>query len=71
MSSGTVDHTLTNLLNFHEQWTPALDRKSGVFDFRKAFDCVPHLRLLQKLDQLGIVCRLHSWIQSFLNKRTL
>ncbi len=66
---------LTNLLYSHEQWTRALDRKSGVhviyFDFRKAFDCVPHLRLLQKLDQLGIAGRLHSWIQSFLTKRTL
>ncbi len=41
------------------------------FDFRKAFDWVPHLRLLQKLDQLGIAGRLHSWIQSFLTKMTL
>ncbi len=41
------------------------------FDFRKAFDCVPHLRLLQMLDQLGTAGRLHSWIQSFLTKRTL
>ncbi len=40
------------------------------FDFRKAFDCVPHHRLLQELDQLGIAGRLHSWIQSFLTKRT-
>ncbi len=66
---------LTNFLYYHEQLTRALDRKSGVdviyFDFRKAFDCVPHLRLLQKLDQMGIAGRLHSWIQSFLTKRTL
>ncbi len=41
------------------------------FDFRKSFDCVPHLRLLQNLDQLGIAGRLHSSIQSFLTKRTL
>ncbi len=41
------------------------------FDFRKAFDCVPHLRLLQKLDQMGMAGRLHSWIQSFLTKMTL
>ncbi len=67
--------TPKNLLNSHEQWTQALDRKSGVdviyFYFKKAFDCVPHLWLPQKLDQLGIACRLHSWIQTFLTKRTL
>ncbi len=40
------------------------------FDLRKAFYCVPHLRLLQKLDQQGTAGRLHSWIQSFLTKRT-
>ncbi len=60
--------------NSYEQWARALDRKSGVdviyLDFRKAFDCVPHLRLLQKLDQVRIAGRLHSWIQSFLTKRT-
>ncbi len=66
---------LTNLLNPSEQWTRALAKKSGVdviyFDFRKAFDCVPHLRLLQKLDQLGISGRLYSLGQWFLTKRTL
>ncbi len=41
------------------------------FDIRKAFDCVPHLRLLQKLDQLGTSGMLHSCVQSFLTKRTL
>ncbi len=66
---------LTNLLNSSEQWTRALERKSGVdviyFDLRKAFDCVPHIRLLQKLVQLGIAGRLHSWIRNILTKRTL
>ncbi len=41
------------------------------FDFKKAFDCVPHLRMLHKLSELGICGRFHSWIQSFLTKRTL
>ncbi len=41
------------------------------FDFRKVFDCGPHLRLLQKLDLLGISGRLYIWLQSFLTKRTL
>ncbi len=41
------------------------------FDLRKTFDCVPHFRLVQKLDQLGISGRIHSWIQIFLTKRML
>ncbi len=41
------------------------------FDFKKAFDCVRHLRRLHKLNELGICGRLHSWMQKFLTKRTL
>ncbi len=41
------------------------------FDFKKAFDCVPHLRMLHKLNELGICGRIHSCIQSLLSKRTL
>ncbi len=57
-----------------EQWTRALDKKAGIdvinVDLKKAFDCAPHLRMLHKLNELGICGRLYSWIQSFLNKRT-
>ncbi len=61
----TRQHGFSNgLINSYEQWTRALDRKSRVdviyLDIRKVFDCVPHFRLLQKLDQLGIAGRLHS-----------
>ncbi len=35
------------------------------------FDCVPHLRMLHKINELGISGSLHSWIQSFLTKRRL
>ncbi len=66
---------LTNLLNASEQWTSALDKKAGVdviyFDFKKAFDCVSYLRMIHKLNKLGICGRLHSWIQSFLTKWAL
>ncbi len=41
------------------------------FDFRKAFVCVHHLRLLQKLNNLGISSRFRSWMWSFLTKTTL
>ncbi len=41
------------------------------FDVEKAFNCFYHLRLLQKLDELGISGMPNCCIQSFLTKRTL
>ena len=38
-------------------------------DFRKAFDSVPHQRLLLKLRNYGIHGRLHRWLGSFLTHR--
>ena len=39
---------LTNLLEVFEHWTKSLDEGYGVdvIDYRKAFDIVPHQRLL-------------------------
>ncbi len=63
---------LANLLNASEQWTRSLDKNSGVdviyFDFKEAFDFAPHLRMLHKLNKLGICSRLHSWILATLPK---
>ena len=39
------------------------------FDFAKAFDSVPHQRLLSKLSAYGIDGHLFRWIQSFLLNR--
>lgn len=39
-------------------------------DFAKAFDCVPHNKLLYKLSVLGIDPSVLSWIQSYLDDRT-
>lgn len=41
-----------------------------VLDFAKAFDTVPHNRLLGKLRHYGINGMLHLWISSFLKGRT-
>ena len=39
-----------------------------VLDFSKAFDVVPHQRLLHKLDHYGIRGTTLNWIQNFLTK---
>ena len=42
----------------------------AVMDFSKAFDVVPHQRLLSKLDYYGIREKPLQWIESFLSNRT-
>jgi hypothetical protein len=42
----------------------------AILDFEKAFDKVPHERLLSKLDFYGIRGNLHKWIRHFLTERT-
>ena len=41
-----------------------------LLDFQKAFDNVPHEKLLIKLQQYGITGQLHRWINSFLSNRS-
>lgn len=40
-----------------------------IMDFSKAFDCVPHKRLLHKLENFGVTGKFHKWISNFLTKR--
>ena len=46
------------------------DIDSIYLDFRKAFDTVPHLRLMNKLKAYGIEGSLAKWIYSFLTGRS-
>ena len=41
----------------------------ALLDFSKAFDVIPHHRLLNKLDFYGIRSKTKQWITSFLTKR--
>ena len=41
-----------------------------ILDFSKAFDTVPHRKLLHKLNNYGIDGNLNRWIGQFLNNRT-
>ena len=40
-----------------------------ILDFQKAFDSVPHERLLMKLDHYGLSHQLQLWIRAWLTKR--
>jgi ribonucleases P/MRP protein subunit RPP40 len=63
------------LLESLELWTRTLDQGHGLdiiyLDYRKAFDSVPHKRLLAKLRSYGISGKLLDWIENFLTDRTM
>ena len=64
---------VTQLLKVLEDWTVAIDSGKSVdviyLDFQKAFDRVPHNRLLSKLRSYGIGGNLFGWIRNFLSNR--
>ena len=66
---------LTNLLEALEEWTKALDDGFGLdivfLDYQKAFDTVPHKRLLKKLKSYGISGNVLKWIEDFLLERRM
>ena len=63
---------LTNLLEYLEHITELLDNQKPVdciymyFVIAKAFDKVPHQRLVIKLKKLEIDSNIHSWIELWL-----
>ena len=64
----------TQLLELMEELTETLDSSEDIdiiyLDFWKAFDKVPHKRLLKKLWGYGIQGKVHSWIKEFLTGRS-
>ncbi len=61
---------LTNLLETFEDITKMIDEGGGVdmiyLDYSKAFDSVPHKRLLSKLKACGLSDEILKWIEEFL-----
>jgi len=61
------------LLKAVEEWSESLDNGNSVdilyLDFKKAFDSVPHARLLAKLSAYGFRGKLLGWIKTFLTGR--
>ena len=57
---------LTTMHDLMQHWDMNVQIDLAVLDFSKAFDTVPHNRLLGKLQHYGINGQIHKWIESFL-----
>ena len=64
----------TQLVEAVHDWAASMNKCHQsdliLLDFSKAFDCVPHQRLLHKLHYYGISGPTLYWVQSFLSNRT-
>ena len=63
----------THLLSVIETWTDQLEKGMDIdalyFDFSKAFDTVPHRRLLSKLRSCKISKQIIDWVEAYLSNR--
>ena len=61
------------LLNVLDAWTETIYKGIPIdaiyLDLTKAFDTIPHHRLLNKLNGYGIKGMVHQWIKNFLQYR--
>ena len=66
--------TSSQLLECTEEWSELLEQGKTVdvvyLDFKKAFDSVPHQRLLKKICAYGIRGKVLEWMTCFLTGRT-
>ena len=64
---------ILQLLKVVDEWSKYIDMNKQIdciyLDFQKAFDTVPHKRLLKKLESSGITGTLLKWLQDFLSNR--
>ncbi len=64
---------ITQILEALDTWTSIIEEEDTVdsiyLDFAKAFDSVPHQRLLTKIKALGIDGKVLAWLAAFLSNR--
>ena len=64
---------MTQLLESMDDWTSIIEESGSVdiiyTDFQKAFDSVPHRRLIQKMKSAGINGSVLRWVEDFLANR--
>ena len=64
---GSLRSCATQLVQFVHDIISNLETDLIIMDFAKAFDKVPHRRLLHKLEYYGIRGSTHKWINSWLS----
>ena len=62
---------LITLQDFHQRRDHKEQIDVGILDFSRAFDTVPHQRLLGKLSHYGIQGNIKNWISTFLTRRRM
>ena len=62
---------ITTINDFLQEHDKGQQVDIAILDFSKAFDTVPHDKLLHKLEQYGIKGNIHSWLTNFLSTRTI
>ena len=64
-----LSNLLLNMEKITENYDKGLPMDQIFLDLQKAFDSVPHQRLLFKLQRFGIHGEIYEWIKSFLSER--
>ena len=66
--------TSLQLLNVIDKWTEAIDKGHTIdciyMDYEKAFDTVPHKRLISKLKSYNFHSSIVTWVKDFLTGRS-
>ena len=65
--------TTLQLLLVMEEWTEILDKGGAIdtiyMDFMKAFDKVPHKRLITKLESYGLSNQIIKWVDNVFERK--